>query len=213
MQTTALAGGLPVQCQLLSRQVLEATIPGNAAQIGKNGEPFVDVQVATPYGVTQHLLIPVCGAATASDSNPASPAWQSPTVSLAYAFGGLGIVATAGPVARPTNLLVVVPATINTSIYDTVTVTIKMEKPSDGNVSLTGTYNGTQGGYVISGSDLATQVFTNVGAYYGPTAFPPPELDESTTFKFTSSTGGVAPIAAASANKLAIKWILSSSSK
>lgn len=215
MQTSALAGGQPVQCQLLSRQVLQAVIPANTAQIGKNGEQYVDLQVATPYGVTQHLLIPVCGPATASDANPAQPGWQSPpSVTLAYSFGGLGIIpptVTTNPKVRPTNL-VVVPGTINTTMYDTVTVTIKLTKPNDGNVSLTGTYNAAQGGYVISGNDLATQVFNMVGAYYGPTAYPPPQLDGGTTFKFTSSAGGLAPISVTSTNKLSIMWVLSSPS-
>jgi hypothetical protein len=70
-QTRVIAGGLevnnpvtkPSTVEMLSRQVLKVTIPAGANtvlnQVG-DGKPslFVDVHLATPYGVTQHLLIP-----------------------------------------------------------------------------------------------------------------------------------------------------------
>jgi hypothetical protein len=62
-QTTA--GDL--QVELLSRQVMRITIPGGCQP--KNGR--IDVHVATPYGVSQSLAIPVVGAA----APPAAPAY------------------------------------------------------------------------------------------------------------------------------------------
>lgn len=64
--TKILAGGQPVKVELLSRQVLKATFPpGCAAVDGK-----VEVHVATPYGVSRPLEIPLVLAKPAS--RPAS---------------------------------------------------------------------------------------------------------------------------------------------
>lgn len=49
---------------LLSRQVMQVTIPRDVRPVLIDGEWFVDVHVATPYGVTSHLHVPVansCG--------------------------------------------------------------------------------------------------------------------------------------------------------
>jgi hypothetical protein len=80
--------------EMLSRQVLKVVIPPNTLLVGDANQKFVDVQVATPYGLTQHLLIPVCSTIAtcgtqppvANDSQPASsqnsksttPTTQSP---------------------------------------------------------------------------------------------------------------------------------------
>lgn len=58
-QTAVIAGGQPVAYQsMLSRQVMEIVIPPNPMLVSDKNGKFVDVQLATPYGVTQHLLIP-----------------------------------------------------------------------------------------------------------------------------------------------------------
>jgi hypothetical protein len=59
--TVVIAGGQQVQPpaqQLLSRQVVQVTIPAHPMLVGDAKAQFVDVQIATPYGVTEHLLIP-----------------------------------------------------------------------------------------------------------------------------------------------------------
>jgi hypothetical protein len=78
-QTTVVAGGQPIaaeQMHLLSRQVAQITIPPSPLLVGDATQKYVDVQLATPYGVTQHLLIPA--------NVPPSPgvAWATPTVQV-----------------------------------------------------------------------------------------------------------------------------------
>lgn len=61
-QTRVIAGGMEIgkdAPELLSRQVLRVTIPGKAlTTTGIDGKQYVDVRLATPYGVTNSLLIP-----------------------------------------------------------------------------------------------------------------------------------------------------------
>jgi hypothetical protein len=64
-QTRIVAGGVaidpyqhPEYQEMLSRQVVRVLIPPGAQTIEDGGNKFVDVHIATPYGVTQHLLIP-----------------------------------------------------------------------------------------------------------------------------------------------------------
>jgi hypothetical protein len=49
-------------------------------------ELFVDVHIATPYGVTSHLLIPACHAGA-----PAAVAWQTPRLTISYTLDKLGV--------------------------------------------------------------------------------------------------------------------------
>jgi hypothetical protein len=81
-QTKVLAGGKEIwsglnistggngTSEMLSREVIKVVIPPNPQLVGNAQEKFVDVHLATPYGVSQHLLIPVCG--TASQGCPAA---------------------------------------------------------------------------------------------------------------------------------------------
>lgn len=60
--TRVIAGGVCIPNPiLLSRQVMRVTIPACAHAIvdTKDGKPEIDVHIATPYGVSSHLLIPV----------------------------------------------------------------------------------------------------------------------------------------------------------
>jgi hypothetical protein len=59
--TKFIAGGRYIPFRLLSREIAEVMIPPNVnliANPGGNTAEFVDVHVATPYGVSNHLLIP-----------------------------------------------------------------------------------------------------------------------------------------------------------
>lgn len=72
-QTKVIAGGQEVSSQeLLSRQVMKVTIPPGLTTVGDANQQFVDVHLATPYGATPHLLIPVCAGA-AAPPKPAAP--------------------------------------------------------------------------------------------------------------------------------------------
>jgi hypothetical protein len=60
-QTRVIAGGQYVSNQeLLSREVMKVVIPANPVLLGDASQKFVDIHLATPYGVTKHLLVPVC---------------------------------------------------------------------------------------------------------------------------------------------------------
>ncbi len=62
LSTRVVAGGVEVPAadhqQLLSRQVVQVIVPPGAQVLHDKDGDFVDVHVATPYGITQHLLIP-----------------------------------------------------------------------------------------------------------------------------------------------------------
>ncbi|UUO04976.1 hypothetical protein M4951_16480 [Blastopirellula sp. J2-11] len=64
-ETQLTAGGRPVPFKLLSRQVMQATIPPGVQFVRSepgsqtNFEEAVDLHVATPYGVSSHLHVPV----------------------------------------------------------------------------------------------------------------------------------------------------------
>ena len=84
VDTKIIAGGLCIPrdaFRLLSRQVLEVTIPWNVATVTIDGDTWVDVQIATPYGVTGYLHIP------AYNADP--PAKTDTTTSVATAASPL----------------------------------------------------------------------------------------------------------------------------
>ncbi len=103
VNTSVVVGGKPVTPRLISRQVASITIPANAAAsvdkaglYSKSGQ-FLDVRLATPYGVTGPLRIPYLGdpetapkpkevppaprsgrsATGRSSSSSATPTWSS----------------------------------------------------------------------------------------------------------------------------------------
>lgn len=204
-QTRVIANGQYVTNQeMLSREVIKVVIPPTKILLGDPCQKFVDVHLATPYGVTQHLLIPVCNPppdpTAAADAQPAPKgvAWKSATVSLGYSFGGVGIVqppATGGtPLTDPVNLIIL-PGDIDTKKYPYVDVTVTFDKklgtiifPPFTNAK----YDDTQKGYVISGSDFATPVFAAFASKFGPQASHPPcpilTAGTALTFKKTSTT-------------------------
>ena len=56
--THVIAGGKPATAVLVSRQLLEVTIPKDACPTpSANGTLLLDISVATPSGVSNHLLI------------------------------------------------------------------------------------------------------------------------------------------------------------
>ena len=62
-ETRVIAGGREVEkFDLLSRQIMQITVPSNANTLkfgtGDSARDYVDIHIATPYGVTNHLLVP-----------------------------------------------------------------------------------------------------------------------------------------------------------
>ncbi len=56
--THVIAGGKPAKQVLVSRNILEVTISKDASPTpGANKEPLLDISVATPNGVSNHLLM------------------------------------------------------------------------------------------------------------------------------------------------------------
>lgn len=80
-ETQLTAGGMPVPFKLLSRQVMQVTIPPGIqiipAEPGSetNFEEVVDLHLATPYGVSSHLHVPVASPQDVTTQQPL--AWTS----------------------------------------------------------------------------------------------------------------------------------------
>jgi hypothetical protein len=56
--THVIAGGKPAEAVLVSRNVMQVTIAKDAAPTpSETGSPLLDINVATPNGVSNHLLI------------------------------------------------------------------------------------------------------------------------------------------------------------
>lgn len=91
--TQIVAGDAEVtQKQMLSRQIMQVTIPGGVAINTIDGEDYVDVHVATPYGVTSHLHIPVYPPTSESGGAPATPilGWQPEAITCVCKSGKVG---------------------------------------------------------------------------------------------------------------------------
>ena len=87
--TRVIIGNQAVRPRLLSREVMEVTIPSDVQvsedlRDGKEGK-FVDIHVATPYGVSQHIHVPV-------DSTAEAPqlAWGSEQQQVIYRWNRTG---------------------------------------------------------------------------------------------------------------------------
>jgi hypothetical protein len=209
-QTVVLAGGQPVTGQqLLSRQVVQVTIPAKTALVGDEFQKFVDVNLATPYGVTQHLLIPVY----APETPPAAkgPSWKSGDISLAFVYGGLGIASppATDPNFKPATLLIQPGDDVDPAKYESVVITVKADdKITPKDVPLaTAKYDAGQKGYVVQGADIAAAILGAVATTFGPEASYPPvafSADTSLTFK---SSQGLPDISKKAINTLNISWV------
>ena len=149
-QTNVIAGGtlvVPGTQKLLSRQVISVTIPGNVQTFrDAHGNELVDVHLATPYGVTAHLLIPVVDAPATGSGLVWSPV-NSFDAQLSF-----DAMTKKGTIARSANA----PASLSitdtneraTALADvTVNISITGSLPGDqsvpyGKVSITGKFDG-----------------------------------------------------------------------
>lgn len=90
-ETRVVAGGVSAKYKLLSRQVMELTIPSSARPIRTNDKRLIfDIHVATPNGISNHLFVE-----TAPEDDVKAPAAvssiytvddNSTTINLKYSF-------------------------------------------------------------------------------------------------------------------------------
>jgi hypothetical protein len=201
-QTRVIAGGVEVSAkELLSRQVMKVTIPSGATTVGDACQQFVDCHLATPYGVTQHLLIPVCAAATTAAAS-SGIAWDKDSFSVAFVYTGVGIAPapatatpadTTDPSSQPAKLSFKRPADVpaaNTTVQAVMKVSVAA---GDVTVTVTGTYNSKTDSYEIANTDMAKALFQQFATVFGPEATNPPCMMAPTaalTFKSGTSTLG-----------------------
>jgi hypothetical protein len=134
---------------------------------------FVDVQMATPYGATSHMLIPAAhltstgsgppaGSASSGSSGGALPQWTSMQATLGYVNKGIGIVACDPPSFTPTSLSINLGADYVAPSNNAVTVTFNLSGGASGPLAaqtfaLTPTsWDSAHNVLTIAGSDLAT---------------------------------------------------------
>jgi hypothetical protein len=214
--TRVLAGGQYVSnTELLSRQVMKAVIPANPVLMGDADQKFVDIHLATPYGVTQHLPVPVCNAAESDEAK--GLAWKQTTISIAYVYGGVGITPPSGTEPKINHSrLVLHPGDVDTNKYDSVEVTLKSDSSlGGGSVVITGKLNKDKKEFEIVGDSVVTQLFAEFGTKFGPEATNPPRaiVVQAAQLKFKSSTdGALPPLEKKAANALTIQWIKASTS-
>jgi hypothetical protein len=85
-ETRIIAGGRSVPFRMLSRKVLEVTIPpGTQPLLAQEYHNFVDVQAAAPYGTSSHMLIP--RVTTAAPTQRFVWASASSTIDISYKAG------------------------------------------------------------------------------------------------------------------------------
>jgi len=113
--TRVIAGGRPARFRLLSREVIEVEVPPGVQAIDREGcsacgsevsqgetrgsanappsacrchdRAFVDIHLATPYGVTSHLLVPVVPRRAGADSGCALAFAGSNALRLSFTVG------------------------------------------------------------------------------------------------------------------------------
>jgi hypothetical protein len=194
--------------------VMKVIIPANPILVGDASQKFVDVHLATPYGVTQHLLIPVCSPPAGSGGQGATGIlWKPTDVELAFVYGGLGITppsAVSDPRYRPPSL-VIQKGDVDPNKYDTVDVTLRFAgKDNVAPILLPGVaFDPNNDGYVISGDRLVGAVFPVAGTRFGPEATNPPFplKTAATELTFKSSKKLGPDLARKASNSLTIRWI------
>lgn len=87
LRSQVIVGNRPVATKMLSRQVMQVTVPKGVLGVegGDRKGVFAQTHIATPYGVTRELLIPIV------DREPTTP---SPDPKPGYSIGGGKIVVT-----------------------------------------------------------------------------------------------------------------------
>ena len=104
-ETEVIAGNVSIKNKmLLSRQVMQIDVPDTVQTIKSGDDLYVDIHVATPYGISNHLLVPVAGEEKKKEepkeeresmvSAPWSFAWKSKEATGCLMFGAGGTCPT-----------------------------------------------------------------------------------------------------------------------
>jgi hypothetical protein len=186
---------------------------------------FVDVHLATPYGVTSHLLIPACKLARESDAGGAANvlsglSWAKDHLDLCFIYKGVGIGPSELPFYRPQELPLDLRglgnlngATITLKMklgketpgtLDPVTVVLSADKydPVKGILKLT--TNAAKNGDL---DNLVNAVFKRVQDQFGPeTTNPPRPVTVAQTELVIAPLNGPA-LNVRLRNQLTVNWI------
>jgi hypothetical protein len=100
--THVIAGGKPAKAVLISRHLLKVTVAADASPTpNAHGGPLLDINVGTPNGVSNHLLIKMMPPDPAHKQTPAEPMPAKPTQAKAEAAKGpLAKASTTGEQAK-----------------------------------------------------------------------------------------------------------------
>lgn len=85
-----IAGGQTVEFKLISRQVMEVTIPAKVQTYCNEKNPGVDIYMATPYGVSRRLVIPIDKNATKPKTTTAPTISWTPKEDITFWFTKAG---------------------------------------------------------------------------------------------------------------------------
>jgi len=172
--TRVVAGGVEVPAasmELLSREVIKVTIPKGSIPYCGNGHypESVDVHLATPYGVTSHLMIPTGAAPTPAPPTVGMSWGTDGQVDLGYIYSGVGIASSSGPNFRPPTIMV---TTTDTSLAN-VPAQITLVLPNKDKITLPTPVTFASGKATVSGADLVAAAFAEYGTAFGEQRTPP----------------------------------------
>jgi hypothetical protein len=133
--TQVIAGNTSCTVELLSRQVMKVKIPKDVRAIRSAGRSaYVDLHLATPYGVTSHLEIPVAEPCTPADVPPPVTGYRFQKDKLSVRFGyyeeNQKIAFSQTSIRAPHQLTVKAPE--NARVPGTATVTVTVRGPGGG---------------------------------------------------------------------------------
>ncbi len=215
-QTRVVAGGLDVpsdsaaDMEMLSRQVVKVVIPAGAVTHKDGDRQYVDVYIATPYGVTAPLMIPVC---VAEEKKPAGGfVWATPSFRVAYLDNDtLGIkLPTGKPPCDPLKLVVQSDTTAPLANKGEASVTLALAAPFDNQRPILLTkVPYADGTLTIDGENLQKVLIDRFGRTFGPGGTnPPPDLSVAdTTVQLIEAGGQPIPGFHKAANALTITWV------
>lgn len=88
-ETRVIAGGRPAEHRLLSREIMEVTIPPSTQRLGDGRNPnAIDIHVATPYGASSHMLVPTVQPSQSNRSLTWKPTFLSVVANIKQSSDG-----------------------------------------------------------------------------------------------------------------------------
>lgn len=185
-QTRVIAGGLECTTrELLSRQVMKVVIPPGADTVGKGSERFVEVYVATPYGVTPHILVPVCEKVDCPGGAVSAPppavkgglTWNVDGYEASFIYSGLGIAPSRAPAGRPVALRLKVGPDLPVGVAKSAELRLTFAPPYNSvslPLRLVAAYDGS-GALAFSVGSLGAELAKAFEIVFGPEGVKPPQ--------------------------------------